>query len=94
MSATATEYAPRGCAELGCGAVLYYPDEGDTCPAHTCEACAVNVGTLEAFSLPWRDERGTVWLDNSATVCVKCYGETMEALPLGRMLRVEYKRRG
>jgi len=49
---------------------------------------------LEAFSLPWRDERGTVWLDNSATVCVKCYGETMETLPLGRMLRVGYKRRG
>jgi hypothetical protein len=94
MSATATGYGVRGCTEEGCGAVLVYPDEGSTCAEHTCEGCGAAVENLSRFSLPWRDERGTVHLDNSATACVDCYAATMEALPLGRMLRVGYRRRG
>lgn len=88
-----TEYAPRGCAEEGCEAILYYPDEGDTCPAHTCEACGVSIGSLEVFPLPWRDTAGMVYLDNGATSCVRCYAKTMETLPLGVMLQVGYKQR-
>ena len=94
MSATATGYGVRGCTAGECGAVLVYPDEGSTCSDHTCNACGAAVESLSRFSLPWKDEGGSVWLDDSATACLKCYAATMEALPLGRMLRVEYKRRG
>lgn len=88
-----TEYAPHGCAADGCAAVLYYPDEGQTCAAHTCAGCGAMVETLAAFSMPWRDDRGRVSLDSSETACLTCYAATMEALPLATMLQVEYKER-
>lgn len=96
--ATATDtgngYGARGCAAEGCGAILAYPDEGRACEAHTCAGCGAVVDALAVFSQPYRDERGAVYLDPNASACLACYAAIMEALPLGRMLRVEYKRRG
>jgi len=92
--ALAEGYGARGCAAEGCGAILAYPDEGAACEKHTCAARGVVVDALAVFSLPYRDERGAVYLDDTATACVGCYGAIMNTLPLGRMLRVEYRRRG
>jgi hypothetical protein len=32
-------YGVRSCAYDGCRAVLAYPDEGEVCPDHACDAC-------------------------------------------------------
>lgn len=92
--ACGTEYAAHECAADGCGAILYYPDEGQACPDHTCGGCGAVVDALAAFSLPYRDERGMVYLDDSITACLACYGAIMETLSPDRMLSVQYKRRG
>jgi len=96
--ATATDtgngYGARGCAADGCGAILAYPDEGMACEAHTCAACGVVVDALAVFSLAWRDDAGAVYLDDTATACLACYGAIMNTLSPDRMLRVGYKRRG
>ena len=89
-----TEYAPHKCAADGCAAILYYPDEGRACDEHTCAGCGAVVDALAVFSQPYRDDAGRVWLDDTATACVGCYGAIMNTLPLDRMLRVEYRRRG
>ena len=91
---TGNWYGARGCAAEGCGAILAYPDEGAACEAHTCGGCGAVVDALAVFSQPYRDERGAVYLDDTATACVGCYGAIMNTLPLGRMLRVDYRRRG
>jgi hypothetical protein len=100
--ATATDtgngYGARGCVSSRCGAILAYPDEGAACEAHTCAACGVVVDALAVFSLPYRDDAGRVWLDDTATACLACYAAIMETLSPDRMLRVDYyprhKRRG
>lgn len=89
-----TEYAPRGCAADGCAAILYYPDEGRACEAHTCAGCGAVVDALAVFSQPYRDDSGAVYLDDNATACLSCYGAIMNTLTPDRVLRVEYKRRG
>ena len=95
--ATATDtgngYGARGCAAEGCGAILAYPDEGRACEAHTCQACGVVVDALAAFSLPYRDDAGRVWLDDTASACVDCYG-AMVGLNDYLYGLVGYKRRG
>ena len=87
-------YGARGCAAEGCGAILAYPDEGRACEAHTCAGCGAVVDALAVLSQPYRDDAGRVWLDDTATACVGCYGAIMGKLSPDRMLRVEYKRRG
>ena len=70
-------YGMRQCAEQGCGAVLVYPDEGDVCEEHTCQACGVSVGSLESFPIAWKDGHGIVWTDSTQTSCKTCYAAIM-----------------
>lgn len=86
-------YGMRKCAEEGCDAVLVYPDEGDVCETHTCQACGVSVGSLSAFPIAWRDGHGIVWTDSTATSCQTCYAAVMNSISADAMLRVQERRR-
>jgi hypothetical protein len=94
--ATATDagngYGARGCAAEGCGAILAYPDEGATCVDHTCRVCGKVVEHIDRFSVSWRDSDGVVYLDDSATSCLRCFAAIMETLSPYAVLRVGYKR--
>ena len=91
---TGNGYGARGCAAEGCEAILAYPDEGAACDDHTCGGCGAVVDALAVFSLPYRDDSGRVWLDDTASACVVCYGAIMNTLSPDRMLSVQYRRRG
>jgi hypothetical protein len=83
---TGNGYGARGCVSSRCRGIL----EGAACEAHTCAACGVVVDALAVFSLPWRDDAGRVWLDNTATACLACYAAIMNTLTPDRMLLVDY----